>query len=95
MCRPFAGIGTRTPPEEVAKEMGMSEDKVRDRENLPEPVSLETPVGKEDSHLGISHPMKTLRLLQKQLPLHPERTADRCLDTLTPRRESVETSFWP
>ena len=41
-------------PEEIAKEMGISEDKVREIIKIAqEPVSLETPIGEEDdSHLG-------------------------------------------
>ena len=41
-------------PEEIAKEMGISEEKVREIIKIAqEPVSLETPIGEEDdSHLG-------------------------------------------
>ncbi len=41
-------------PDEIAKEMGISEDKVREILKIAqEPVSLETPIGEEDdSHLG-------------------------------------------
>ena len=41
-------------PDEIAKEMGISEDKVREILTIAqEPVSLETPIGEEDdSHLG-------------------------------------------
>mgnify|MGYP001534959084 FL=1 len=41
-------------PDEIAREMGLSEDKVRDIIKIAqEPVSLETPIGEEDdSHLG-------------------------------------------
>ena len=41
-------------PEEIAEEMGISEDKVREIIKIAqEPVSLETPIGEEeDSHLG-------------------------------------------
>ena len=41
-------------PEEIAKEMGISEEKVREILKIAhEPVSLETPIGEEDdSHLG-------------------------------------------
>ena len=41
-------------PDEIAKEMGISEDKVREIIKIAqEPVSLETPIGEEDdSHLG-------------------------------------------
>lgn len=47
-------LGKEPTPEQIAKEMGMSEDKVREIMKISqEPVSLETPVGEEeDSHIG-------------------------------------------
>lgn len=47
-------LGREPLPEEIAKEMGMSVDKVREIQRISqEPVSLETPIGEEeDSHLG-------------------------------------------
>lgn len=47
-------LGREPTPEEIAKEMGISEDKVREIMKIAqEPVSLETPIGEEeDSHLG-------------------------------------------
>ena len=47
-------LGREPTPEQIAKEMGMSEDKVREIMKISqEPVSLETPVGEEeDSHIG-------------------------------------------
>ncbi len=46
--------GREPSPEEIAKEMGISVDKVREIQKIAqEPVSLETPIGEEeDSHLG-------------------------------------------
>ena len=46
--------GREPTPEEIAKEMGISVDKVREIQKIAqEPVSLETPIGEEeDSHLG-------------------------------------------
>ncbi len=46
--------GTDATPEEIAKEMEISEEKVREILKIAqEPVSLETPIGEEeDSHLG-------------------------------------------
>ena len=46
--------GREPTPEEIAKEMGVSEEKVREITKIAqEPVSLETPIGEEeDSHLG-------------------------------------------
>lgn len=47
-------LGREPTPEEIAKEMNISEEKVRDILKIAqEPVSLETPIGEEeDSHLG-------------------------------------------
>lgn len=47
-------LGRDPKPEEIAKEMEMSEDKVREIMKIAQdPVSLETPIGEEeDSHLG-------------------------------------------
>lgn len=46
--------GREPRPDEIAKEMGISEEKVREITKIAqEPVSLETPIGEEDdSHLG-------------------------------------------
>ncbi len=47
-------LGRDPKPEEIAKEMDMSEEKVREIMKIAQdPVSLETPIGEEeDSHLG-------------------------------------------
>lgn len=47
-------FGREPTPEEIAKEMGIPVDKVREIQKIAlEPVSLETPIGEEeDSHLG-------------------------------------------
>lgn len=85
-------LGHEASPEEVAAEMNMSVDKVRDIMKIAqEPVSLEMPIGEEDdSHLGdfISDddapaPAETASytLLREQLC--------EVLHTLTPREEHV------
>ncbi|MPN53817.1 RNA polymerase sigma factor SigA [bioreactor metagenome] len=85
-------LGRDPLPEEVAKHMGMSEDKVREIMKIAqEPVSLETPIGEEeDSHLGDFIPdddapapaeAASFTLLKEQLM--------EVLDTLTPREEKV------
>ncbi len=85
-------LGREPHPEEIAKEMGMSVDKVREIMKISqEPVSLETPIGEEeDSHLGDFIPdddapapaeAAAFTLLREQL-------ID-VLDTLTPREEKV------
>ncbi len=47
-------LGREAKPDEIAKEMGLSEEKVREIMKIAQdPVSLETPIGEEeDSHLG-------------------------------------------
>jgi len=85
-------LGHDPTPEEVAEEMGMPVDKVREIMKIAqEPVSLETPIGEEeDSHLGdfipdedASEPSEaaSFTLLKEQL-------VD-VLGTLTPREEKV------
>jgi len=85
-------LGRDPTPEEIAAEMGMSEDKVREIMKIAqEPVSLETPIGEEeDSHLGDFIPDEdapapaesaAFTLLKEQLM--------EVLDTLTPREEKV------
>ncbi|MFY9278699.1 MAG: RNA polymerase sigma factor RpoD [Caldicoprobacterales bacterium] len=84
--------GREPLPEEIAKEMEISEEKVRDILKIAqEPVSLETPIGEEeDSHLGDFIPdddapapaeAAAFTLLKEQLM--------DVLDTLTPREEKV------
>ncbi len=84
--------GREPTPAEIAKAMGLSENKVREIMKIAqEPVSLETPIGEEeDSHLGdfiedeaapapaeaASHALMKEQLLE-------------VLDTLTPREEKV------
>ena len=85
-------LGHDPSAEEIAAEMGMPVDKVRDILKIAqEPVSLETPIGEEeDSHLGdfipdedASEPSEaaSFTLLKEQLMT--------VLDTLTPREKKV------
>ena len=85
-------LGHDPSPEEIAEEMSMPVDKVREILKIAqEPVSLETPIGEEeDSHLGdfipdedASEPSEaaSFALLKEQL-------VD-VLGTLTPREEKV------
>ena len=85
-------LGHDPSPEEIADEMGMPVEKVREILKIAqEPVSLETPIGEEeDSHLGdfipdegASEPSEaaSFTLLKEQL-------VD-VLSTLTPREEKV------
>ena len=85
-------LGHDPSAEEIAKEMGIPVEKVRDILKIAqEPVSLETPIGEEeDSHLGdfipdedASEPSEaaSFSLLKEQLM--------EVLDTLTPREKKV------
>ena len=84
--------GGEPTPEEIAQEMGLSVDKVREIQKIAqEPVSLETPIGEEeDSHLGDFIPDEDVpapaeaaafSMLKEQLV--------EVLDTLTEREQKV------
>ncbi|MBR5900508.1 MAG: RNA polymerase sigma factor RpoD [Clostridia bacterium] len=85
-------LGREPTPEEIAKEMGITEEKVMEIQKIAQdPVSLETPIGEEeDSHLsdfiedeGSVAPTDAVSytMLKEQLL--------GVLDTLTPREEKV------
>ena len=84
--------GREPTPEEIAKEMGISESKVREIIKIAqEPVSLETPIGEEeDSHLGDFIPDDDAPAPAEaaSFALMKEQLMD-VLDTLTPREEKV------
>ncbi len=84
--------GREPSPEEIAKEMGISESKVREIIKIAqEPVSLETPIGEEeDSHLGdfIADDDTPAPADAASFALMKEQLLD-VLDTLTPREEKV------
>ena len=84
--------GREPTPEEIAKEMGVSEEKVREITKIAqEPVSLETPIGEEeDSHLGDFIPDDDAPVPAEAASqtLLKEQLAD-VLKTLTPREEKV------
>ena len=84
--------GRAPTPEEIAKEMGFSEAKVREIIKIAqEPVSLETPIGEEeDSHLGDFIPDEDAPAPAEaaSFALMKEQLMD-VLDTLTPREEKV------
>ncbi len=84
--------GREATPEEIAQEMGITEEKVREILKIAqEPVSLETPIGEEeDSHLGDFIPdddvpapaeAAAFSMLKEQLV--------EVLDTLTEREQKV------
>ena len=85
-------LGREPTPEEIAKEMDMSVEKVMEIQKIAqEPVSLETPIGEEDdSHLGdfiqdedspAPHDAASYTLLREQL--------EEVMNTLTPREAKV------
>jgi len=85
-------LGREPKPDEIAKEMDLPEEKVREILKIAqEPVSLETPIGEEeDSHLGDFIPDEdapapaeaaAFSMLKEQLI--------EVLDTLTPREQKV------
>ncbi len=86
-------LGRDPTPEEIGVEMNMDVEKVREIQKIAqEPVSLETPIGEEDSHLGDFIPddevlspadAATFTLLKEQL--------DDVLKTLTEREKKVLT----
>ncbi|MGB3993826.1 MAG: RNA polymerase sigma factor RpoD [Limnochordia bacterium] len=85
-------LGRAPTPEEIAEEMGMPPERVREIMKIAqEPVSLETPIGEEeDSHLGdfiedqeATAPAEAaaFTMLQEQL--------EEVLESLTPREQQV------
>ena len=84
--------GREPTPEEIAKEMGVSEEKVREITKIAqEPVSLETHIGEEeDSHLGDFIPDDDIPAPAEAaaFTMLKEQLTD-VLDTLTPREEKV------
>ena len=85
-------LGREPHPEEIAKEMNLSIDRVREIQKISqEPVSLETPIGEEeDSHLGdfiqddqvpVPAEAAAFTLLKEQL--------NEVLGTLTDREQKV------
>ncbi len=84
--------GREPTPEEIAAELGMGVEKVREIQKIAQdPVSLETPIGEEeDSHLG--------DFIEDNTALSPSDVAEsnmlkeqliQVLNTLTPREEKV------
>ncbi len=85
-------LGREPAPEEIAREMNISEDRVREILKISqEPVSLETPIGEEDdSHLGdfIEDQEAQAPVDAAAFELLKEQLED-VLDTLTSREEKV------
>jgi RNA polymerase primary sigma factor len=85
-------IGREPTPEEIAKKLGMTLEKVRKTLKIAkEPLSLETPIGEEgDSHLGdlIEDPNAILPI-DAAIQSNLRETTTRMLASLTPREERV------
>ncbi len=84
-------LGREPSSAEIAKELGQPEEKIREILKIAlDPVSLETPIGEEDSHLGDFIP-------DEDIPAPVEATSHimlreqlaEVLDTLTPRESKV------
>ena len=85
-------LGREPTPAEIAKELNLPEDKVREIQKIAQdPVSLETPIGEEeDSHLGdfIEDDRATTPSDSVAFTMLKEQLLG-VLDTLTPREEKV------
>ena len=84
--------GREPTPEEIAKELGMTSEKVRDILRVAqEPVSLETPIGEEeDSHLGDFIPDEdALAPADAVSQMMLKEDIEKALKTLTPREAKV------
>ena len=84
--------GRDPSPEDIAKELGMPTDKVRDILRISqEPVSLETPIGEEeDSHLGDFIPDEdALSPADAAAMTFLKTKVNEVLETLTPREAEV------
>lgn len=85
-------LGREPTPEEIAKEMGISVERVREIQRIAQdPVSLETPIGEEeDSHLGdFIEDEKSITPSDSVSTTMLKETLLSVLDTLTPREEKV------
>ncbi len=85
-------LGREPTPAEIAEEMGVSEDRVREIQKIAQdPVSLETPIGEEeDSHLGdFIEDDRAVTPLDSVSTTMLKETLISVLCTLTPREEKV------
>ena len=84
-------LGREATPDEIAMEMGLSADRVAEIQRIAqEPVSLQSPIGEEDSDLGdfiedadavVPIEAAAFIMLQDQL--------EQILDTLSPREQKI------
>lgn len=84
-------LGRDPKPEEIAKKMDLPLDKVQKVLKIAkEPISLETPMGEEDSYLGdFIEDTKVVTPSQAIFSLNLSEQSRQVLSTLTPREEKV------
>jgi RNA polymerase primary sigma factor len=84
-------LGREPTPEEITEKMDMPIEKVRKVLKIAkEPISLETPVGEEDSHLGdFIEDKNVINPSDAIVSLNLAEQTRRVLATLTPREEKV------
>lgn len=85
-------LGREPTPAEIAKEMGISEERVCEIQKIAQdPVSLETPIGEEeDSHLGdFIEDITTVTPSESVSTTMLKETLLNVLNSLTPREEKV------
>ncbi|MGZ3081501.1 RNA polymerase sigma factor RpoD [[Haemophilus] ducreyi] len=84
-------MGREATPEELAERMGMPEDKIRKVLKIAkEPISMETPIGDDDSHLGDFIQDENLELPLDSATAESLRLAtNEVLEGLTPREAKV------
>ena len=84
-------LGREPTPEEITEKMDMPIEKVRKVLKIAkEPISLETPVGEEDSHLGdFIEDKNVINPAEAIVSLNLAEQTRRVLSTLTPREEKV------
>jgi RNA polymerase primary sigma factor len=84
-------LGREPTPEEISVKIAMPVEKVRKIQKIAkEPISLETPIGEDDSHLGdfIADQVNALPS-ENVVSSHLAEVTRRILSTLTPREEKV------
>jgi RNA polymerase primary sigma factor len=88
----FSELGREPTPEELAKKLNMTPEKVRQILKITkEPLSLETPIGEQgDSYLGdLIEDQNAIQPIDAMIQSHLRETASRALASLTPREERI------
>ena len=84
-------IGREPRPEELAEQLGMPLEKVRRVLKIAkEPLSLDTPIGEEESHLGdFIEDTNTIQPIDAAIQSELRETTTRVLASLTAREERI------